>query len=158
MTDQPFCSDSVNPESLYTSTGESVKDSHTLSTPAESKALPLEWLLGPKNQRCPIDRLLARLVQAEAHEDNLFYKQDYRQAAIVVSLADRGNPEPFVASSYACYGIHPDKLWPKLLAKRRAALGPEYSRWYDAAGNLRPDAPKKRSKSVIPATQAKEKA
>ena len=35
-----------------------------------------------------------------------------------------------------------------MLANRQARLGAEYSDWYDAAGNLRPDAPKKDSVSA----------
>jgi hypothetical protein len=40
-------------------------------------------------------------------------------------------------------GCHPDQVWPRRVAEREAKLGKEYPDWFDAAGNLRPDIPKK---------------
>lgn len=88
----------------------------------ESKALPLEWLLGPKLQSLP-HRILARLVQSEAHEANPHFRDDYRQTFIALSLAIRGENIPFIQASYLMYGLHPDKVWPAIVAKRAALLG-----------------------------------
>jgi hypothetical protein len=93
-------------------------------------------------------RILDRLWEAERTEPDIHLRSDYRQAFICVSLASRGEREPFVTSSYRVYGIHPDKVWPQIVASRKAKLGEEFLDWYDAAGNLRPDLPKKTSLPV----------
>jgi hypothetical protein len=85
---------------------------------------------------------MARLQQAEAHEVNLHFKSDYRQAWITASFAQKNVPVPFVAASYAIYGLHPDKVWPAIVADRKARLGTEYYDWYDSDDILRPDVPK----------------
>src|SRR5215471_13894137 len=95
-------------------------------------------------------RILDRLEEAERAEPDIHLRSDYRQAFICVSLASRGEREPFVTSSYRIFGIHPDKVWPHILATRKAKLGEEFSDWFDAAGNLRPDLPKKTSLPVTP--------
>jgi hypothetical protein len=95
-------------------------------------------------------RILDRLEEAERSEPDIHLRSDYRQAFICVSLASRGEREPFVTSSYRIFGIHPDKVWPNILATRKAKLGDEFRDWYDAAGNLRPDIPKKTSLPTTP--------
>ena len=95
-----------------------------------------------------LDRILDRLWEAERSEPDIHLRSDYRQAFICVSLASRGEAQPFVTSSYTMYGIHPDKVWPHIIAKRKAKLGEEFADWFDAAGNLRPDIPKKTSLPV----------
>jgi|GEM_PF-5394123 len=97
-----------------------------------------------------IDRVLDRLWGAEQAESDIHRRSDYRQAFICVSLAGRGEGEPFVTSSYRIFGIHPDNVWPHILATRKAKLGKEFLDWFDAAGNLRPDIPKKTSLPVTP--------
>ena len=67
---------------------------------------------------------MARLIQLEAHEPNPHFQDDYRQTFIALSLALKGSPIPFIEASYTCYGIHPDKVWPAILARREAILGP----------------------------------
>jgi hypothetical protein len=88
----------------------------------EAKALPLDWLLGPKSASFT-DRVLARLIQSEAHEADIWLRDDYRQAFITVSLAAQGSPIPFVEASYRMYGLHPDRLYPAILARRGSLLG-----------------------------------
>jgi len=95
-------------------------------------------------------RILDRLEEAERTEPDIHLRSDIRQAFICVSLASRGEAQPFVESSYRLYGKHPDKVWPHILATRKAKLGEEFSDWFDAAGNLRPDIPKKTSLPVTP--------
>jgi len=96
------------------------------------------------------DRILDRLWEAASLEADVHLRADYRQAYIVVSMASRGETQPFVQSSYTMYGTHPDQVWPKIVARRKAQLGEEFSDWYDAAGNLRPDIPKKTSLLTTP--------
>jgi hypothetical protein len=114
-----------------------------LSFIEEAKAAPLGWILDPEKPVRIVDHVIAYLLLQEAHESNLHIKADLRQAQICLILASRGNTDPFVASSYVMYGTHPDKVYPKMRANRMARLGEEYEIWYDAAGNLRPDVPKK---------------
>ena len=90
------------------------------------------------------DRIMHRLQKAEWAEPSPWFRQDYRQAFICVSLASKGGQQPFIESSYKIYGTHPDKVWTKIMANRRAKLGKEFSDWYDQAGNLKPDIPSKK--------------
>jgi hypothetical protein len=71
-------------------------------------------------------RILDRLQKAELAEPSIWFRQDIRQAFIVVSLAKRGETEPFIASSYRIYGLHPDLVWAKMQANRHAKLAKEY--------------------------------
>jgi hypothetical protein len=96
---------------------------HVESRVADAKALPLDWLLGHKS-RSFSDRVLARLIQCEAREVNPHLRDDYRQAFITLALAQQGSPLPFVEASYRMYGVHPDQVWPKMMACRRWMLGP----------------------------------
>lgn len=93
-------------------------------------------------------RILDRLWEAEKAEQDIHLRSDYRQAYICVSLASRGEAQPFVTSSYRIYGKHPDMIWPMILANRKAKLGKEFPDWFDQAGNQKPDIPKKTSVPV----------
>jgi hypothetical protein len=117
----------------------------TVALPPKPSPFALEWLISPKIKITLHERIMARLIQAEAHETDIWLRQDYRQAFICVSLAAKGNTEPFLVSSYQVYGIHPDKVWPKILWNRQAKLAREYKDWYDASGMMKPDLPKKPS-------------
>ena len=129
--------------------------------------LPLEWLLQPRkaaslaDARLPldeaqtdviVDRILARLVQAEAHEPHVWLRDDYRQSFITIALAAKGSALPFVEASYRMYGVHPDKLFQHVTDRRKAKLGKEYSRFYDVNGNrlLDSSSPKKSAQSSRP--------
>jgi hypothetical protein len=85
--------------------------------------LPLDWLLRPTKDGSLLDRVLGRLIQSEAHEANPHFRDDYRQTFIALSLARDGNPIPFVEASYRMYGLHPDKVYPAIMARRQALLG-----------------------------------
>ena len=106
--------------------------------PPEAKALPPDWLLAPKSASFT-QRILFRLIQAEERETDVHLRDDYRQAFICLSLASRGNTEPFLVSSYQMYGKHPDLVWPAIMAKRAAKLGKEFGQWYSTDGQLLPD-------------------
>lgn len=92
----------------------------------EAKALPLQWLLDPEKDKNLPERIFARLIQLEAHEPDVWLRDDYRQSFITLHLALEGNPQPFVSASYQMYGVHPDKLWAARIEKRKALLGPLY--------------------------------
>jgi hypothetical protein len=95
--------------------------------PPAIKSLPLEWLLARTGEPSFTDRILACLIQAEAHENDPWLRDDIRQSFITLSLAENGDPQPFVSASYRMYGLHPDKLWPAIIARREALLGREYN-------------------------------
>jgi hypothetical protein len=82
--------------------------------------------LDPEKDKNFPARVLARLIQSEAHEPDVWLRDDYRQAFITLDLALKGNTMPFVVASYQMYGLHPDKVWPARIARRKALLGKEY--------------------------------
>lgn len=69
------------------------------------------------------DRAVVRLVEAESREPEPWHRDDYRIARITVALARDGSPIPHVEATYRVLGLHPDKVWPSILARRRALLG-----------------------------------
>ncbi len=69
------------------------------------------------------DRVIDRLAEAEADEQDPHLRDDYQQALRVVVLAREGSPMPFIEASYALWGMHPAKVWPRILAQRQAMLG-----------------------------------
>jgi hypothetical protein len=69
------------------------------------------------------ERILSRLARAEWREVNPHFQADYRIAWITVLRAARGELWPHVTATYAVLGLHPEKVWPAILARRRALLG-----------------------------------
>lgn len=121
--DLPFvpptdCSESVTTNNAY----KSLRTNELESAAPYFKSSPLDWLFGDKNKSLS-DRVLARLIQAETHESDVWLRDDYRQAFMTVTLAAKGNTMPFVVASYQMYGVHPDKVWPKIVARHNAILG-----------------------------------
>lgn len=78
------------------------------------------------------ERVLVRLEQAEKKEQDEHLKTDVRIAWVTTLYASRGNPQPHIDASFKVLGLHPDKVWPSIVAKRKAQLGSEYSLWYEA--------------------------
>ena len=71
-------------------------------------------------------RVLARLTASEAQEIDPWRRDDLRIARLTVAFAANGAAvlcSPFVLASYMVLGLHPEKVWPAILA-RREALGP----------------------------------
>lgn len=71
-------------------------------------------------------RVLARLAEAEARETDPWSRDDLRIARLTVAYAASGEAvlcSPDVLASYAVLGLHPSKVWPAILARRKA-LGP----------------------------------
>lgn len=75
-------------------------------------------------------RVLARIEVAEAREIDPWFRDDYRISWITVMNAARGVAEPHVAATYAVLGLHPQKVWPAIVARRKAQLGPLYEEFY----------------------------
>ena len=83
-------------------------------------------------------RILFRLEQAEWRESNPHFQDDYRIAWITVLRAARGEPIPHLTATYAVLGLHPSKVWPAIVARRKALLGSAYEFFY---GSLPPKKP-----------------
>ena len=77
-----------------------------------------------------VQRILTRLEDAENHEVNPHLQDDYRISWITVLRASRGERIPHVSATYEVLGLHPDKVWPAILARRKALLGPLYEAFY----------------------------
>lgn len=88
-------------------------------------------------------RILAQLESAETHEPNPHWQDDYRIAWITLLRASRGESIPQVSATYTVLGLHPDKVWPAIIARRKALLGPPYEEFW---GVDLP--PKKRARSA----------
>lgn len=94
-------------------------------------------------------RVVERLVQAEACEPNVHFRDDLRIARLTVAYAARGEAvlcSPHVLASYMTLGLHPEKVWPAILARQEAlGLREEVS---GAAGFAQTKPPKKPPQSV----------
>jgi hypothetical protein len=88
-------------------------------------------------------RILFWLERAEWREPNPHFQDDYRIAWITVLRSARGERIPHVSATYAVVGLHPDKVWPAIVERRKSLLGAAYESWY---GVKLP--PKKPSQSV----------
>jgi len=71
-----------------------------------------------------VQRILSRLEVAEWREPNPHLQADYRIAWIAVLRAWRGERLPHVSATYTVVGLHPAKVWPAILGRRKALLGP----------------------------------
>lgn len=97
---------------------------------------PLQWLLDPGKELSKVNRVLAELVRASAHEANPHFRDDYQITWIAIYTADVKGEfdngwDALVAASGVVIGRHPDLVWPSIVARRKADLGQEYSKWYD---------------------------
>jgi hypothetical protein len=73
-----------------------------------------------------VRRILSRLLTAETEEPDPWLRDDLQIARLTVTYAARGAAvecSPQVLASYAVLGLHPEKVWPAIEA-RRLALGP----------------------------------
>ncbi|HEY6766487.1 MAG TPA: hypothetical protein VI386_17145, partial [Candidatus Sulfotelmatobacter sp.] len=67
-----------------------------------------------------VRRILRRLVESEAEELNPWIRDDLRIARLIVAHAARGDAvrcSPQVLASYEVLGLHPEKVWPAILAR-----------------------------------------
>lgn len=69
------------------------------------------------------ERILARLEASEQKESDPWLRDDIRIAWITTLYASQGNPQAHVDATYRVLGLHPDKVWPAICARRAALLG-----------------------------------
>src|SRR5882724_10084131 len=77
-----------------------------------------------------VEGVLAQLERAEASEPNPHFQDDYRISWITVLRASCGESIPHVSATYTVLGMHPDKVWPSIVARRRARLGSHYEEFF----------------------------
>lgn len=70
-----------------------------------------------------VERILAYLADAEEREINPHFQDDWRIAWITVLRASEGLLQPHVAATYTVLGLHPNRVWPAIVAHRKALLG-----------------------------------
>ena len=92
-----------------------------------------------------VQRVLSRLERAEWHEPSPHLQADYRIAWITVLRASRGESAAHVSASYAVLGLHPEKVWPAILERRKALLGPLHENFYGDLAVARKPARSERS-------------
>ena len=83
----------------------------------------------PQERKLAVERVLAHLERAENKEANPHFRDDYRQTWIAIYTADVKGEfdngwDALVSASYRVIGLHPDKVWPAIIARRQALLGP----------------------------------
>jgi len=93
-----------------------------LGPDANTLILELLWLLVSGNQKT--ESILAFLAQQEDLEPNAWFRDDIRIAWITTLWAALGYSHPHVDACYAVLGLHPDKVYPAILARRAGLLGP----------------------------------
>ncbi len=74
-----------------------------------------------------VRRVLSRLATAETEEPDVWLRDDLRIARLTVLYAATGEAvlcSPHVLASYAVLGLHPEKVWPAIQARRIALCGP----------------------------------
>jgi hypothetical protein len=83
------------------------------------------------------ERVLWRLEQAEARELDPHLQDDYRIAWITVLYAAQGSRQPDIAATYRVLGLHPDRVWSAIPARRKALLGSCYAEfWGERASSV----------------------
>jgi hypothetical protein len=94
--------------------------------PVEVKSRPLGWILDPEKGLRLSERVLARLIQAEAHEAEASYRDDIRIAWLTVLHCQRGDAvecTPNVLATYEVLGCHPEQVYAKTILRRVAMFG-----------------------------------
>lgn len=94
---------------------------------------------GPRDASLELaGRVLLRLEEAEKKELDPWMRDDIRIAWITVFHASQGHSQPHVVATYRVLGIHPDKVWPAIVARREAMLGAEYGNFFPASSPKKP--------------------
>ena len=96
------------------------------------------------------ERVLARLAEAERKELDPWLRDDYRIAWITTLYASRGNKQAHVDASYRVLGLHPDKVFPQIVARRMAKLGDQFLIWFPPAA-LTPRKPVRSDRAITSA-------
>jgi hypothetical protein len=85
------------------------------------------------------EKVLLYLETAEKKEIDPWLRDDIRISWITVLNASRGDLFPHVHATIAVLGLHPDRVWPAIVARRKALLGPLYAEvWGEASSPKKP--------------------
>lgn len=90
----------------------------------DSRLLLLQLFLALVSMDRHTFAVLEYLASAEAAEEDVWLRDDVRIAWITVLYASQGSPIPHIAATYQVLGLHPDKVYPAIVARRAALLGP----------------------------------
>ncbi len=93
--------------------------------------LPLDWILNPRKGLSLSERVLARLIQSEAHEAQASFRDDIRIAWLTVMHCAKGDAvecSAHVLATYQVLGCHPDVVYDRMMIRRAAAFGTEINR------------------------------
>ncbi len=77
------------------------------------------------------DRIVAYLLKAESKEPDAHIRDDIHIARMTVAKAALGEKHPFRDACLEYLGLLPEKVWPKIVERRKAQLGNCYSLFYD---------------------------
>jgi len=112
--------------------GSPARETDNFVRPVADRSLALDWLLTPKSAEPSLsERVLARLIQSEAHEAEASFRDDYRIAWITVMHAAKGDAvlcPPHVLATWQVLGCHPDDVYPRTMIRRAAMFGTEANR------------------------------
>jgi hypothetical protein len=85
--------------------------------------------------------ILDYLSWAKSQEEDPWLQDDLQIAWLTVLWASRGHAHPDVLATQLTLGLAPDKVWPEIVARRRAKLGPLYDQFYPEMASLPPKKP-----------------
>ena len=97
----------------------------------DAKALPLDWLLNPEKDQHFSDRVLARLIQAEAHAGDPYEKLAYTLAWHIVLHCKKGDAvecSPVTLAYYTIVGCHESQYYDRLMIRRATMFGTEVNK------------------------------
>jgi hypothetical protein len=80
------------------------------------------------------ERVLTQLDQSKCNEPNPHLRDDIHIAYLTVLYAAREDVScctPHMRATLDTLGLHPDKVWPAIVARRKAQCGSLYSAFYD---------------------------
>lgn len=77
------------------------------------------------------ERIIKYLLRAQSKEPDAHLRDDYHMARMIVAKAAQGEKHPFRDACLEYLGLMPDKVWPAIVARRKAQLGNCYALFYD---------------------------
>lgn len=102
------------------------KSTVTAPNPVEANFLPLDWVLDPNKGRGPSERVMARLLLAEAKSGDPDHKLAYRLAWHITLHCSKGDAvecSPVTLAYYSIVGCHEDQYYDRLMIRRAAMFG-----------------------------------
>jgi hypothetical protein len=94
--------------------------------PVEANSLPLDWVLNPDKGTGLSERVLARLLLAEAKSGDPYEKLAYRLAwhiALHCMKGDAVECSPVTLAYYSVVGCHEEQYYDRLMIRRAAMFG-----------------------------------